>query len=179
MNSGKCRKSQNHTEEKKQGEGKWVQEKVNEKLTWHHDKITQDEFLLFKSRSWNESTWFTMSTCVLIWVCVVIWQAIFEIITSEHSYLHSLGILVRHFKNSEALRKTMTTTEHHHLFSNISVIHQVSQRWAQRSYRLTWVCMCVRGRWKTSCGECWPSCKKGSDDAISVWTVHRAVGLSV
>ncbi|XP_029974200.1 rho guanine nucleotide exchange factor 16 [Salarias fasciatus] len=55
-------------------------------------------------------------------------EAIFEIITSEHSYLHSLGILVRHFKNSEALKKTMTTTEHHHLFSNISVIHQVSKR---------------------------------------------------
>ncbi|XP_020493787.1 rho guanine nucleotide exchange factor 16 [Labrus bergylta] len=55
-------------------------------------------------------------------------EAIFEIITSEHSYLHSLGILVRHFKNSEALKKTMTATEHHHLFSNISVIHQVSKR---------------------------------------------------
>ncbi|XP_077460550.1 rho guanine nucleotide exchange factor 16 [Stigmatopora argus] len=55
-------------------------------------------------------------------------EAIFEIITSEHSYLHSLGILVRHFKENEALRKTMTATEHHHLFSNISVIHQVSKR---------------------------------------------------
>ncbi|XP_041859230.1 rho guanine nucleotide exchange factor 16 [Melanotaenia boesemani] len=55
-------------------------------------------------------------------------EAIFEIITSEHSYLHSLGILVHHFKNSDALRKTMTTTEHHHLFSNISVIHNISQR---------------------------------------------------
>lgn len=55
-------------------------------------------------------------------------EAIFEIITSEHSYLHSLGILVKHFKNSEALRKTMTATEHHHLFSNISVIHDVSKR---------------------------------------------------
>uniref|UniRef100_A0A3B4B3A5 DH domain-containing protein n=1 Tax=Periophthalmus magnuspinnatus TaxID=409849 RepID=A0A3B4B3A5_9GOBI len=55
-------------------------------------------------------------------------EAIFEIITSEHSYLHSLGILVRHFKNSEALRKTMTATEHHHLFSNISVIEDVSKR---------------------------------------------------
>lgn len=55
-------------------------------------------------------------------------EAIFEIITSEHSYLHSLGILVRHFRSSEALRKTMTATEHHHLFSNISVIHQVSKR---------------------------------------------------
>ncbi|XP_061831569.1 rho guanine nucleotide exchange factor 16 [Nerophis lumbriciformis] len=55
-------------------------------------------------------------------------EAIFEIITSEHSYLHSLGILVRHFKESDALKRTMTTTEHHHLFSNISVIHQVSKR---------------------------------------------------
>ncbi|XP_061592497.1 rho guanine nucleotide exchange factor 16 [Cololabis saira] len=55
-------------------------------------------------------------------------EAIFEIITSEHSYLHSLGILVGHFKNNEALRKTMTATEHHHLFSNISVIQTVSQR---------------------------------------------------
>lgn len=54
-------------------------------------------------------------------------EAIFEIITSEHSYLHSLGILVSHFKSSEALRRTMTATEHHHLFSNISVIHQVSK----------------------------------------------------
>ncbi|XP_030278575.1 rho guanine nucleotide exchange factor 16 [Sparus aurata] len=55
-------------------------------------------------------------------------EAIFEIITSEHSYLHSLSILVRHFKSNEALRKTMTATEHHHLFSNISVIQQVSKR---------------------------------------------------
>ncbi|XP_017273220.1 rho guanine nucleotide exchange factor 16 [Kryptolebias marmoratus] len=58
-------------------------------------------------------------------------EAIFEIITSEHSYLHSLGILVRHFQSSEALRKTMTATEHHHLFSNIAVIHNVSQRFFQ------------------------------------------------
>ncbi|KAM8863702.1 rho guanine nucleotide exchange factor 16 [Spinachia spinachia] len=55
-------------------------------------------------------------------------EAIFEIITSEHSYLHSLGILVRYFKSSEALKKTMTATEYHHLFSNISVIQQVSKR---------------------------------------------------
>lgn len=60
-------------------------------------------------------------------------QAIFEIMTSEHSYLHSLGILVSHFKSNEALRKTMTATEHHHLFSNISVIRDVSQRYAQHS----------------------------------------------
>lgn len=34
----------------------------------------------------------------------------------------------------------MTATEHHHLFSNISVIHEVSKRWAQHLYR---VCLCV------------------------------------
>uniref|UniRef100_A0A8C6UA89 Rho guanine nucleotide exchange factor (GEF) 16 n=1 Tax=Neogobius melanostomus TaxID=47308 RepID=A0A8C6UA89_9GOBI len=55
-------------------------------------------------------------------------EAIFEILTSEHSYLHSLGILVKHFKNDEALKKTMTATEYHHLFSNISVIHDISKR---------------------------------------------------
>ncbi|XP_051759428.1 rho guanine nucleotide exchange factor 16 [Ctenopharyngodon idella] len=55
-------------------------------------------------------------------------EAIFEIITSEFSYQHSLSILVRHFKDSADLKKTMTTTEHHHLFSNISVIQEVSKR---------------------------------------------------
>uniref|UniRef100_A0A9J7YH90 Rho guanine nucleotide exchange factor (GEF) 16 n=1 Tax=Cyprinus carpio carpio TaxID=630221 RepID=A0A9J7YH90_CYPCA len=55
-------------------------------------------------------------------------EAIFEIITSEYSYLHSLSILVTHFKDSADLKKTMTTTEHHHLFSNISVIQDVSKR---------------------------------------------------
>ncbi|XP_076859308.1 rho guanine nucleotide exchange factor 16 [Brachyhypopomus gauderio] len=55
-------------------------------------------------------------------------EAIFELMTSEYSYQHSLSILVRHFKASDALKKTMTMTEHHHLFSNISVIQQVSKR---------------------------------------------------
>ncbi|KAK3540698.1 hypothetical protein QTP70_034660 [Hemibagrus guttatus] len=55
-------------------------------------------------------------------------EVIFEIMTSEYSYLHSLGILVHHFKSSEDLRKTMTTTEHHHLFSNIATIHAISNR---------------------------------------------------
>ncbi|XP_016419464.1 rho guanine nucleotide exchange factor 16-like isoform X2 [Sinocyclocheilus rhinocerous] len=55
-------------------------------------------------------------------------EAIFEIITSEYSYQHSLSILVTHFKDSADLKKTMTTTEHHHLFSNISVIQDISKR---------------------------------------------------
>ncbi|XP_043102324.1 rho guanine nucleotide exchange factor 16 [Puntigrus tetrazona] len=55
-------------------------------------------------------------------------EAIFEILTSEYSYQHSLSILVTHFKDSTDLKKIMTTTEHHHLFSNISVIQDVSKR---------------------------------------------------
>lgn len=52
----------------------------------------------------------------------------FEIITSEYSYMHSLSILVCHFMRSEELKETMTQTEHHHLFSNISDILAVSTR---------------------------------------------------
>ncbi|XP_067423215.1 rho guanine nucleotide exchange factor 16 [Emydura macquarii macquarii] len=54
-------------------------------------------------------------------------EAIFEIITSEYSYMHSLGILVCHFMKSEELKETMTQTEHHHLFSNISDILNISK----------------------------------------------------
>nr|XP_033778162.1 rho guanine nucleotide exchange factor 16 [Geotrypetes seraphini]XP_033778163.1 rho guanine nucleotide exchange factor 16 [Geotrypetes seraphini]XP_033778164.1 rho guanine nucleotide exchange factor 16 [Geotrypetes seraphini] len=55
-------------------------------------------------------------------------EAIFEIITSEYSYQHSLGILIRLFKKSEELKQAMTATEHHHLFSNIVDILEVSER---------------------------------------------------
>uniref|UniRef100_T1DM88 Rho guanine nucleotide exchange factor 16-like protein n=1 Tax=Crotalus horridus TaxID=35024 RepID=T1DM88_CROHD len=54
-------------------------------------------------------------------------EAIFEIITSEYSYLHSLTILVEHFLKSASLRETMTQTEHHHLFSNVGDILAVSK----------------------------------------------------
>ncbi|XP_065552864.1 rho guanine nucleotide exchange factor 16 isoform X3 [Lathamus discolor] len=55
-------------------------------------------------------------------------EAMFEIITSEYSYMHSLSVLVCHFMRSEELKETMTQTEHHHLFSNISDILTVSTR---------------------------------------------------
>ncbi|OXB78122.1 UNVERIFIED_CONTAM: hypothetical protein H355_007264 [Colinus virginianus] len=55
-------------------------------------------------------------------------EAMFEIITSEFSYMHSLSVLVGCFKKSEELKETMTQTEHHHLFSNISDILAVSTR---------------------------------------------------
>ncbi|NWX88168.1 ARHGG factor, partial [Nothoprocta pentlandii] len=55
-------------------------------------------------------------------------EAMFEIITSEYSYMHSLNVLVCHFMRSEELKETMTQTEHHHLFSNISDVLAVSKR---------------------------------------------------
>ncbi|XP_007943631.1 rho guanine nucleotide exchange factor 16 [Orycteropus afer afer] len=55
-------------------------------------------------------------------------EAIFEILTSEFSYQHSLGILVAKFLQSKELRATMTQTEHHHLFSNILDVLGASQR---------------------------------------------------
>ncbi|XP_045715615.1 rho guanine nucleotide exchange factor 16 [Phyllostomus hastatus] len=55
-------------------------------------------------------------------------EAIFEILTSEFSYLHSLGILVAEFHESKELRATMTQVEYHHLFSNILDIQSASQR---------------------------------------------------
>ncbi|XP_012920607.1 rho guanine nucleotide exchange factor 16 [Heterocephalus glaber] len=55
-------------------------------------------------------------------------EAIFEILTSEFSYLHSLGILVAEFLQSPELRATMTQMEHHHLFSNIQDVLAASKR---------------------------------------------------
>uniref|UniRef100_A0A8C6Y464 Rho guanine nucleotide exchange factor 16 n=1 Tax=Naja naja TaxID=35670 RepID=A0A8C6Y464_NAJNA len=54
-------------------------------------------------------------------------RAIFEIITSEYSYLHSLTILVEHFLKSAKLKETMTQMDHHHLFSNVGDILAVSK----------------------------------------------------
>ncbi|XP_029026611.1 rho guanine nucleotide exchange factor 26-like [Betta splendens] len=55
-------------------------------------------------------------------------EAIFEVISSEHSYLRSLEILIRMFKNSAELSDAMTKTEHHHLFSNITDVCEASQK---------------------------------------------------
>ncbi|OBS76626.1 hypothetical protein A6R68_16908 [Neotoma lepida] len=55
-------------------------------------------------------------------------EAIFEILTSEFSYLHSLSILVTEFLQSRELKATMTQTEHHHLFSNILDVLAASQK---------------------------------------------------
>ncbi|KAM9317473.1 rho guanine nucleotide exchange factor 26 [Gastrophryne carolinensis] len=55
-------------------------------------------------------------------------EAMFEVISSEHSYLLSLEILIRMFKNSKHLTSTMTKTENHHLFSNITDVCEASRK---------------------------------------------------
>lgn len=68
---------------------------------------------------------------LIVWVSLhsaLALQAIFEVISSEHSYLHSLEILVRLFKNSAELSEAMTKTEHHHLFSNIVDVCEASTK---------------------------------------------------
>ncbi|MEJ1277572.1 Rho guanine nucleotide exchange factor (GEF) 26 [Cricetulus griseus] len=55
-------------------------------------------------------------------------KAIFEVISSEHSYLLSLEILIRMFKDSKELSDTMTKTERHHLFSNITDVCEASKK---------------------------------------------------
>ncbi|XP_038840760.1 rho guanine nucleotide exchange factor 26-like [Salvelinus namaycush] len=55
-------------------------------------------------------------------------EAIFELISSEHSYLHSLEVLIRMFQNSAELSDAMTKTEHHHLFSNITDVCEASKK---------------------------------------------------
>ncbi|XP_069753603.1 rho guanine nucleotide exchange factor 26-like isoform X2 [Narcine bancroftii] len=64
-------------------------------------------------------------------------EAIFEVISSEHSYMLSLEILIRMFKNSEALNLTMTKTERHHLFSNIVDVHKSSSKNTNPSFKET------------------------------------------
>ncbi|XP_069893271.1 rho guanine nucleotide exchange factor 16 [Dipodomys merriami] len=55
-------------------------------------------------------------------------EAMFEILTSEYSYLHSLSILVAEFLQSRELRAAMTQMEYHHLFSNILDVLAASQK---------------------------------------------------
>ncbi|XP_066126735.1 rho guanine nucleotide exchange factor 16 [Saccopteryx bilineata] len=70
-------------------------------------------------------------------------EAIFEILTSEFSYQHSLGILVTEFLQSKELRATMTQTEHHHLFSNILDVQSASQKFFEDLERRHKAQVCV------------------------------------
>ncbi|XP_062401038.1 rho guanine nucleotide exchange factor 19 [Sardina pilchardus] len=55
-------------------------------------------------------------------------EIMFELLTSEASYLKSLRVAVDHFKCSEELRHTLSSVEHHILFSSLRRVCGVSQR---------------------------------------------------
>ncbi|XP_064020919.1 rho guanine nucleotide exchange factor 26 isoform X2 [Pogoniulus pusillus] len=97
------------------------EQKSDEKVVFHHKPL--------------RSTWSQLSVVKKNGLSEAISQeerkrqeAIFEVISSEHSYLLSLEILIRMFKNSRELSLTMTKTESHHLFSNITDVYEASKK---------------------------------------------------
>ncbi|KAJ8021370.1 Rho guanine nucleotide exchange factor 26 [Holothuria leucospilota] len=54
-------------------------------------------------------------------------EALYEIITSEESYLKSLNLVITHFMESPELKECFQPQEHHTLFSNIATVRNVSQ----------------------------------------------------
>ncbi|KAF6298014.1 Rho guanine nucleotide exchange factor 15 [Rhinolophus ferrumequinum] len=55
-------------------------------------------------------------------------ESLFEVVTSEASYLRSLRLLTDTFVLSQALRDTLTPRDHHTLFSNVQRVQEVSER---------------------------------------------------
>ncbi|XP_037698131.1 rho guanine nucleotide exchange factor 26 isoform X2 [Choloepus didactylus] len=97
------------------------EQKLDEKIVVHHKPL--------------RSTWSQLSAVKRNGLSQTITQeerkrqeAIFEVISSEHSYLLSLEILICMFKNSKELSDTMTKTENHHLFSNINDVCEASKK---------------------------------------------------
>ena len=67
------------------------------------------------------------------WLRVSLLQAMFEVITSEASYIRSLNILLSRFMKSEELSSgsslcVLERGQSHVLFSNISSIKSVSEK---------------------------------------------------
>lgn len=52
----------------------------------------------------------------------------FEVLTSETSYLRSLRVLIEHFHDSRDLEETMIIRDKKTLFSSILRIQEVSER---------------------------------------------------
>uniref|UniRef100_A0ABM5EIW2 Rho guanine nucleotide exchange factor 15 n=1 Tax=Pogona vitticeps TaxID=103695 RepID=A0ABM5EIW2_9SAUR len=58
-------------------------------------------------------------------------ESLFEVVTSEASYLRSLTLLIEHFMESRDLAATILLREHRILFSNIRKVKEVSERFLQ------------------------------------------------
>uniref|UniRef100_A0A3B3TX56 Rho guanine nucleotide exchange factor 15b n=1 Tax=Poecilia latipinna TaxID=48699 RepID=A0A3B3TX56_9TELE len=56
------------------------------------------------------------------------WQSMFEVLTSESSYLRSLYVLTEHFMENRELTDTIIISDRKTLFSNILKVREVSER---------------------------------------------------
>ena len=59
-------------------------------------------------------------------------QSLFEILTSEKSYLVGMQLLVEHFMKNEDLKNAINLVDpvaHNHLFSNANLIAEASDRY--------------------------------------------------
>ncbi|XP_078498962.1 rho guanine nucleotide exchange factor 19-like [Lissotriton helveticus] len=54
-------------------------------------------------------------------------ETVFEVVTSEASYLRSLSLAVNHFQRSQKLTQCLCVTEVHTLFSNLQQVKDVSE----------------------------------------------------
>lgn len=59
---------------------------------------------------------------------LLVLQSMFEVLTSETSYLRSLRVLTEHFHDSRDLEETMIIRDKKTLFSSILRIQEVSER---------------------------------------------------
>lgn len=64
-------------------------------------------------------------------------QSMYEVITSEMSYLRSLRVLTEHFMESSELNDTLIIMDKKTLFSNILRIQEVSERWVPVCVKFT------------------------------------------
>lgn len=63
-----------------------------------------------------------------LWLLASVVKSLFEVVTSEASYLRSLTLLIEHFMESRELAGTILLREHRILFSNIRKVQEVSER---------------------------------------------------
>lgn len=60
---------------------------------------------------------------------LILTQSLYEVVTSERTYLKSLDVVVELFVESPELNQVLSPRDHKCLFSDISKIQQMSEKW--------------------------------------------------
>lgn len=77
-----------------------------------------------------------MKTLYSLYCFCLLLQSMFEVLTSETSYLRSLRVLTDHFHESRNLEETMVIRDKKTLFSSILRVREVSERWEGAAGRM-------------------------------------------